>query len=220
MSSSGAAGALAEGESGRSRETTRRRLSPRQVATVDRLVAAAMDCLRREGYDGLTIRGVAASAGVAPATAYTYFGSREHLVTELFWRRLQEMPEPRHDGRQSRASRAESAMVELALLVADEPELSTACTQAMLATDAEVALLRDRIGAEWHRRLEAAIGAEADPAVFRSLEVAISGAMLQTGMGHISYERLPELLSDLARLIVGGTEGPVRKNVPTEGKHR
>ena len=27
-------------------------------------------------------------AGVAPATAYTYFSSKSHLVAEVFWRRL------------------------------------------------------------------------------------------------------------------------------------
>ncbi|MFV0315788.1 MAG: TetR/AcrR family transcriptional regulator [Microthrixaceae bacterium] len=199
-------------------ETTRRRLSARQAATVDRLVSAALDALRDSGYDGLTIRGVAASAGVAPATAYTYFSSREHLVTELFWRRLMEMDDPLVDQRRSAARRAADAMVELALVVADEPELSAACTQAMLSTDEEVALLRDRIGAQWHRRLTTALAQDADPVVLRSLEIAISGALLQTGMGHLSYELLPELLSDLAQLIVSGAR--TTEHEPTKGERR
>ena len=29
---------------------------------------------------------VAARAGVSPATAYTYFASKDHLFAELFWR--------------------------------------------------------------------------------------------------------------------------------------
>ena len=40
------------------------------------------------GFAGLTIRMVAAHAGVGAATAYTYFSSKEHLVAEVFWRRF------------------------------------------------------------------------------------------------------------------------------------
>lgn len=186
-------------------ETTRRRLTPRQAETVDRLAVAALEELRTSGYDGLTIRNVAARAEVSAATAYTYFSSREHLVTELFWRRLVGMAEPSVDRRHSATNRATAVLSELALVAADEPELSTACTQAMLATDPEVALLRDRIGAEMHRRLVVALGEETDAAVFRALEVAISGALLQTGMGHLSYEQLPELLGEIAGLVIAGS---------------
>ena len=40
----------------------------------------------------LTVRNVARRAGVAPATAYTYFASKDHLVAEVFWRRLRGPP--------------------------------------------------------------------------------------------------------------------------------
>src|SRR4029453_16090430 len=69
-------------------EAPRRRLTPRQAATVDRLAAAVVDELATAGYDDLTVRTVARRAGVAPATAYTYFTSKAHLVAEVFWRRL------------------------------------------------------------------------------------------------------------------------------------
>ena len=88
-----------------STESTRRRLSDKQAATVQRLTEAAVEQLRQHGYDGLTVRNVARAAGVAPATAYTYFTSREHLVTEVFWRRLQALPESRVDRRRSAAAR-------------------------------------------------------------------------------------------------------------------
>ena len=139
-----------------STESTRRTLSARQAATVQKLTVAAVEQLREHGYEGLTVRNVARAAGVAPATAYTYFTSREHLVTEVFWRRLQAMPETRVDRRRTAAARAGATMSDFALLVADEPELAAACTVAMLAADPDVKLLRDRIGAEWHRRLVAA----------------------------------------------------------------
>src|SRR5690349_24287099 len=82
-----------------STESTRRHLSDKQAQTVQGLVVAAVEELREHGYDGLTVRNVARRAGVAPATAYNYFTSRDHLVTEVFWRRLRALPETSLDGR-------------------------------------------------------------------------------------------------------------------------
>lgn len=78
---------MSEGYSG-VLEATRRRLTGKQDDTVDKLTKAAMEVLSREGFAGLTMRMVAAEAGVGTATAYTYFSSKEHLVAEIFWRRL------------------------------------------------------------------------------------------------------------------------------------
>jgi AcrR family transcriptional regulator len=185
-----------------STESTRRTLSARQAATVQKLTVAAVEQLREHGYEGLTVRNVARAAGVAPATAYTYFTSREHLVTEVFWRRLQAMPETRVDRRRTAAARVGATMSDFALLVADEPELAAACTVAMLAADPDVKLLRDRIGAEWHRRLVAALGEDADPAVLATLEFVISGALLQAGMGHMTYRELPGHLTRAVDLVL------------------
>lgn len=185
-----------------STESTRRQLSARQAATVQRLTVAAVEELREHGYDGLTVRNVARAAGVAPATAYTYFTSREHLVTEVFWRRLEAMPETRLDRRRSTAARVGATMSDFALLVADEPELAAACTVAMLATDPDVKLLRDRIGLEWRRRLATALGDDTAPEVLATLEFVISGALLQAGMGHMTYRELPGHLTRAVELVV------------------
>lgn len=150
----------------------------------------------------MTIRNVAQRAGVAPATAYNYFSSREHLVTELFWRRLISTPGASVDRRRSTLSRVGDTLRAITTVVADEPELSAACTQAMLSSDSEVALLRARIGAEMHRRVVAALGEDARPAVVRSLEIAISGAMLQTGMGYLTYDNLSDRLTETAALLI------------------
>lgn len=183
-------------------EGTRRRLSTRQARTVEALVAAAVDELRGVGYEGLTVRNVARRAGVAPATAYTYFVSKDHLVTEVFWRRLHVLPETDVGGRHDPGTRVAATLADLALLVADEPDLAAACSVAMLAPDPDVALLRDRIGAEIHRRLSRALGEHADPVVLSTLELAMSGAMLRAGMGHLRYDELPALLAAVADLVM------------------
>ncbi len=185
-----------------STESTRRRLSAKQAATVQRLTAATVDELRREGYEGLTVRNVARTAGVAPATAYTYFASREHLVTEVFWRRLEALADTTLTRRRSARSRVAAVMADLALLVADEPELAAACTVAMLSNDPDVRLLRDRIGREMRRRLQEALGDTADLAVLTTLEFAVSGALLHAGMGYQSYDALPDQLERVVAIVV------------------
>ena len=187
-----------------STESTRRQLTDRQARTVQRLTEAAVDVVRDEGYEGLTVRDVARRAGVAPATAYTYFASKDHLVTEVFWRRLQALPDTHTDRRRTPANRVVAAVADIALLVADEPELAAACTVSMLGSDPDVRTLRDRIGAEMHRRVAEALGDDADPAVQRSLDHALTGALVQAGMGHLTYSELPDRLAELIRLVLGG----------------
>lgn len=187
-----------------STEPTRRQLSARQAATVQRLTEAAVEELRAAGYDELTVRNVAKRAGVAPATAYTYFTSKAHLVTEVFWRRLQALPETRIDRRRSPHARVSATLADFALLVVDEPELAAACSAAMLANEPDVKLLRDRIGLEMRRRVELALGDDADPEVMQALDLVITGALIHAGMGHVPYADLPERLSSAARLVLGG----------------
>jgi AcrR family transcriptional regulator len=75
----------------------RQRLTDRQLAMVKALIEAGLAEVRASGYDHLTIRAVATRAGVTHTTAYTYFASKAHLVAEVFWRRLQEVPRPAVD---------------------------------------------------------------------------------------------------------------------------
>lgn len=177
-------------------------MSARQAETVQRLTEATVDELREVAFDQLTVRNVARRAGVAAATAYTYFTSKEHLVTEVFWRLLDALPPTEGRSGASVADRVGDALTDLALLVADEPELAAACTRALLAGDDEVKLLRDRIGAAMRSRLEAALGDAPDPVVLRTLELSITGALVQAGMGHLAYADLPAQLREIAALVV------------------
>lgn len=185
------------------REATRRRLSGRQAATVDRLVDAAVEEVRAHGHAGLTVRNVARRAGVAPATAYTYFASKDHLVAEVFWRRLVELPDTRHDGRHSTRTRIDATLSDLALLVADEPQLAAAVTIAMLGTDPDVVELRDRIGTEMHRRVAVALGDDGDADLVRAVDLMLTGALVNAGMGHLAYADLPDLLSRSIHVVLG-----------------
>ncbi len=182
-------------------ESTRRRLTAHQAETVARLADAAVTVLRERGHAALTVRLVAAEAGVAPATAYTYFSSKSHLLAEVFWRRLAALPQPEsRDG--TPVARVTEVMRAVALLVADEPELASGVTAALLDDDPEVAHLRVRIGTRIHERLSHALGPGTRPEVLEALEVMWDGALLRAGMGHQSYARIADRLETYARLIL------------------
>lgn len=183
---------------------TPRPLTARQAETVARLVDTAGEVLRAEGYDGLTVRTVAAAAGVAPATAYTYFASKDHLVAEVFWRRLSALPPVESSPSEATsAARAAGALSPIALLLVDDPVVAAAVTTAMLGSDPEVKRVRDRIGAVTRDRLVAAVGPDADPGALMVLGLTFSGAMLQAGMGHLDYADLPAVVADAARRVLG-----------------
>ncbi|MGH3678197.1 MAG: TetR/AcrR family transcriptional regulator [Mycobacterium sp.] len=183
-------------------ESTRRRLTAKQADTVERLGKAAVEILTRDGFAGLTVRRVAAEAGVGAATAYTYFSSKEHLVAEVFWRRLAAAPLAPPES-EDPATRVIEVLRRIALLVADEPEFAGAVTTALLGRDPDVEVLRLRIGRDIHDRLTAALGEGRDPDVIESLELLYAGALVRAGMGYGSYADIADRLEKSARLMLG-----------------
>ena len=181
-------------------EATRRRLTGKQADTVGRLTAAAVDVLSREGYSGTTIRLIAAEAGVGAATAYTYFSSKEHLISEVFWRRLAASPPVQIDDPDP-AARVAAVLRQVSMLVADEPALAGAVSNALLGDDPDVKHLRLRIGMEIRARLTEALGSN-DPGRLAMLELLYSGAMLQGGMGLLSYAEVADLLEVCVRRLL------------------
>jgi AcrR family transcriptional regulator len=182
-------------------ESTRRRLTAKQADTVDRLGRAAVQILARDGFAGLTVRRVAAEAGVGAATAYTYFSSKEHLVAEVFWRRLAAAPLAAQESKDA-AGRVIGVLRHIALLVADEPEFAGAVTTALLGRDPDVQVLRLRIGRDIHDRLLAALGSYRDPDVIESLELLYAGALVRAGMGYGTYADIADRLEKSARLML------------------
>lgn len=183
-------------------EPTRRELNPRQAETVDRLVQATLDELRAVGFEALTVRSVAARAGVAPATAYTYFASKNHLVAETFWRRLAGRPDPALLTGEP-VDRVVAVFRDLADFLSGEPELSAATTSAMLAPEPDVRRLRRLIAEEIQRRLTEAYGVEADVARLEVLGLAWAGSMLQAGMGHATYAQMGDQLARVSHTVMG-----------------
>jgi AcrR family transcriptional regulator len=198
-------------------EATRRRLTARQAEVVAKLVRAAEEETEEVGYAGLTVRGVARRAGVATATAYTYFSSKDHLLAEVLWRRMESLPPVDDGGTVPLAVRVERCVRDMIPFAAEHPALIDACTAALVSPNPDVAHLRDRIGALTHRRLVAAVGSDVDPLVVRVLETSYSGALLAAGTGHRSFLDIPAFVAEAATVLVRGAAGDA---TPTPGGPR
>lgn len=181
----------------------RQALNARQLETVERLLAAAAEVLDEIGHDQLTIRLVAARAGVSPATAYTYFASKEHLFAEMFWRRLAMSTPPTLKGRTPTA-RTQEVAAHLANVITGSPALAAAVTKGLLGTDPEVERLRLVIGGHWIEQFRAAAGDDADDDLIITLAYAFSGVLLQAGMGIMTYDALPRELDKVVAVVMRG----------------
>ena len=181
-------------------EPTRNR---RQEETFRKVLTAGREMLRESSYADLTVRAVAARAKVAPATAYTYFSSKNHLIAEVYLDMMKQVPFFT-DVNESMVSRVSQSLRSMALVVADEPEVAAACTTALLSgNDETVRKVRDRIGFEIHRRIRSALGPDADPRVVSALEMTFFGALVNAGSGAYTYHQIADRLSYVVGLILG-----------------
>lgn len=189
--------------SDQSGETPRNR---RQEETFRKVLTAGVEMLRESSYADLTVRAVAARAKVAPATAYTYFSSKNHLIAEVYLDLMRQVPYFT-DVNDSTNVRVEKALRAMTMVVADEPEVAAACTTALLSnSDQATITVRDRIGAEIHRRIRSAMGPDADPRTVSALEMTYFGALVHAGSGYISYREIADRLTYVVGLVLGGSQ--------------
>lgn len=180
----------------------RQGLNARQSETAERLFAAGLEELEATGHEALTVRTVAQRAGVSPATAYTYLASKNHLFAELFWRYLDAAPRDLPGG--TATDRLRHEIRRLIERLAEAPALAAAVTPALLGSDPDVERLRLRIGGELVDRFRAALGDDADPVVVDTVALAFSGALLQGGMGLMTYPEMAERLDGVVAVIMRG----------------
>jgi AcrR family transcriptional regulator len=180
----------------------RRHLSERQAEVMERLVAAASQEAEERPYGDISVRTIAKREGVAPATAYTYFASKDHLLAEVLWRRLDRLPAVETDPRISRSERVTRELCRLATFMADDPDLAAACTTALLGSGADVRALRDRFGNRILSRISAAFAEGADPRVVATLNLTLIGSMLSAGMGHLSFSAVPDAMANAVSLVI------------------
>ena len=181
----------------------RQELNARQAETVERLLEATAEELRVTGPEAVTVRTVAGRAGVSPATAYTYFASRNHLFAELFWRKVL-LEHPAEITGDSPLERVQSVTRQLAVVLAESPHLAAAANLALLGTDPDVERLRTVIGLDMISRFRDALGEHSTDELLDALGMIQTGTLLQTGMGLISYDDLAARFDALVATVMKG----------------
>ncbi|GAA5125793.1 TetR/AcrR family transcriptional regulator [Haloechinothrix salitolerans] len=174
-------------------EPVRRIVGGRRADTVQRLLDAALEEIRAVEYGELSVRSVARRADVSPATAYTYFSSKDHLISSVVWRRIQDVTSSFTDD-----TDLHDMVRRITDVFADEPELSRACTTALLGDDPEVTRLRDEIGTEMAKSLSRALGS-LPPEAVNSVTMAFVGGLVLSGMGYIPFDEVADRMVDMVR---------------------
>lgn len=176
-------------------EPVRRIVGGRRADTVQRLLDAALEEIRAVEYTDLSVRSVARRADVSPATAYTYFSSKDHLVSSVVWREIQQVTSSFTED-----TDLHEIVRRITDVFANEPELSRACTSALLSDDPEVERLRDQIGTELATSLSRALGA-LPPASVNSVTMAFVGGLVLSGMGYMPFAELADRLTEMVRQL-------------------
>ena len=186
-------------------DAPRRGLNARQADTVGRLLTAGLEEVRAVGHDALTMRTVAQRAGVSPATAYTYLASKNHLFAELFWRHLAETPTPEIGQAQppSTASRPRRGSRR-----PDHRGARAGCRGDPCAARHRPGR-RAAAAADRRRVRDPVRGRATDPAeptahrtVLDVLVMTFSGALLQAGMGLMTYAEMADRLEAAVAVII------------------
>lgn len=182
----------------------RRRLTANQADTVDKLCAAVPAVLAEHGADGFTVRLAARGAGVSPATAYTYFSSKNHLVAEVFARRIAaELVEP--DEAASPRDRVLQVLSGLVEIVLTDQQFANAVNTALLGNEPDAQAVRVRVGLLIRERLAASLGPGAPTGLIESVELAYSGVLVQAGMGYLDADSSIARLARAVDLMLPGT---------------
>lgn len=119
----------------------RRTLSGEQVERRARVVAAAMELAETGGYDAVVMKTVAERSGVALATLYRWFASKDHLLTEvlLTWgRALSETLGSNPPTGPDPVARVAEALRTVMATAASRPKLAEAIVAAVLAVEPSV----------------------------------------------------------------------------------
>jgi AcrR family transcriptional regulator len=175
------------------------------------LLDAGLAEIREHGYEKLTIRSVARRAGVTHTTAYTYFTSKEHLVSEIHWRQMRALPAADSRAEASLWERVRNAFDAATEALAAEPELSRGVLVAILGDDTDIRRVRRLVGKELADRLMTALAPAEDPELVETLLIAYSGATTVVGTGSQDYARVMRRLETVVRQIdPNGTWKPMQ----------
>lgn len=159
--------------------TIERRLTRGQAARRDQVIAAARALAAAGGYEAVTMGAVAERSGVARATLYRYFASRDHLLAEVTaaWGGEITAALRRRPPRGGIARRVAAVFTRVLDAARDEPRLAAAVLAAATSPDPEAVRAQARVATLIRDYLATVL----DPARLAAL------GELETLMGHVLF---------------------------------
>jgi len=191
--------------------------SARREAGRARILAAARRQFSEYGYDGATVRGIAAAAGVDPALVTRYFTSKELLFREAT------VTEPGEPVGGAAEDLVESLLAQIGAKLDTEPVAALAMLRSVLTRRAAADQVRKTIALAG-KELSGSIDAD-DPEVRASLIGSISTGVIVgryilrlEGLREASTEQILELLRPCVRsLVMGGGEPSAGREPDSDG---
>ncbi|MDL4775895.1 TetR/AcrR family transcriptional regulator [Actinomadura xylanilytica] len=194
--------------SGDVRITVTRTLSKDQQARRERLLDAARDLALEGGYPAVTMHDVADRAGVARATVYRYFATKDHLLTEVAatWaHRITHDIDALAVG-ETPVERLTALLERIVEVAASERTLTSAIIQAVTSDDSSVDAARTVLFLFVRDRLSAAIG---DPVPDRDdVEIVLGhillAALVSLASLHRPVDEVTAMVRTGGRLVLAG----------------
>jgi AcrR family transcriptional regulator len=174
----------------------------RSETTVRNLMLAVVEDLTHLSYAEVSARTIAKRADVSPATFYTYFSSKDHLLAAVFRDRMLTAAAGITLTAKDPAQRLEDGLAALIGSVFADAGLTKAWTTAMLADDPDITKLRDDAATKLAELIVEALGATTSPVVLRTVMLSLSGALLAAGQGIVPFEQIPAMISEGATLML------------------
>ena len=186
----------------------RRTLSGEQVERRALVVAAAMELAETGGYDAVVMKTVAERSGVALATLYRWFASKDHLLTEVLLSWGSDLsvalgmdpptgPDP--------VARVAEALRMVMTTAASRPRLASAVVAAVLAVEPAVLDAQTDFHEMVVAWIDIALGDDELPdrdEVVKVLELVCFASIIRLVSGGESAESAGNQLESAARLLI------------------
>ncbi len=190
------------------RITVTRALSKDQQARRERLLDAARELAHEGGYPAVTMHDVADRAGVARATVYRYFATKDHLLTEVAatWAHRVTADIDALAVGDTPVDRLVSLLDRIVHVAFEELTLTSAIIQAVTSDDPSVDDARTVLFLFVRDRLSAAIG---DPVPERDEVEIVLGHVLLAALVSLTALRRPveevaTMVRTSGRLVLSG----------------
>lgn len=162
-----------------------------------KVLGATVELLREIPYSDITMQAISKRAGMSIGALREHFWSKDAIIAEIYLERLRAAPLD-VDVDAGAKDRIVAQFSHLVMLLADEPGLAAACSSALVCGDPSVRSARERINAEYHRRVRTMLRSGAWPEVTQTLEFGLVGALVHASCGVDDFQQTAD---NLARMV-------------------